>query len=293
MYRHIKKHDLDKYLLVIVGAFVFSFGVNLFTVPMGLFNGGVVGLSQIFRTIIIDKLHVPLPKNIDVSGIIYFLINIPLLFLAYKQISKHFFHKTVLYVVAQTFFLTLIPIPKEAIISDVTAACLTGAIVCGFGCGLALRAGGSAGGTDILGIFFTKKYRDFSVGKLGTWFNALVYIACAVLFNVEIAIYSIIYSVFMNFVVDKFHVQNVMTTALIITKSDKLEASILSELTRGVTYWNGTGAYTKEGVYVLLTAISKYEVNKLKLIVKEHDKHAFIIFVNRVSVSGNFEKRLT
>ena len=97
----------------------------------------------------------------------------------------------------------------------------------------------------------------------------------------------------MNFVVDKFHVQNVMTTALIITKSDKLEASILSELTRGVTYWNGTGAYTKEGVYVLLTAISKYEVNKLKLIVKEHDKHAFIIFVNRVSVSGNFEKRLT
>ena len=77
MYRHIKKHDLDKYLLVIVGAFVFSFGVNLFTVPMGLFNGGVVGLSQIFRTIIIDKLHVPLPKNIDVSGIIYFLINIP------------------------------------------------------------------------------------------------------------------------------------------------------------------------------------------------------------------------
>lgn len=293
MYLHIKKYDIDKYLLVLAGAFIFSLGVNLFTVPMGLYNGGVIGLSQIIRTILIDKLRIPLPSSIDISGIIYFIVNVPLLFLAYKQISKHFFHKTVLYVVAQTFFLTLIPIPKEAIISDVTAACLTGAIVCGFGGGLALRAGGSAGGTDILGIFFTKKYKDFSVGKLSTWFNAVIYFACALLFNIEIAIYSIIYSVFMNFVIDKFHVQNVMTTAMIITKSDKLQSAILSELTRGVTYWPGTGAYTKEGVYVLFTAISKYEVNKLKLIAKEHDKHAFIVFFNRVSVSGNFEKRLT
>lgn len=293
MHNLLKKYDFDKYALVLIGSFIFALGVNIFTVPIGLYNGGVIGLSQIIRTILIDKLHAPIPANIDISGIIYFIINIPLLFLAYRQISRHFFNKTVLYVIAQTFFLTLIPIPKEVIISDITAACLTGAIICGFGGGLALRAGGSAGGTDILGIFFTKKYRDFSVGKLGTLFNAFVYLACAILFNVEIAIYSIIFSVFLNFVVDKFHVQNVMTSAIIITKSDKLQSAILSDLTRGVTYWPGTGAYTKEGFYVLFTAISKYEVNKLKLIVKEHDPHAFIVFFNRVSVSGNFEKRLT
>lgn len=289
----IKKYDLNKYVLVLAGAFIFSLGVNVFTVPMGLYNGGVVGVSQIVRTIFIDKLNLSLANNIDVSGIIYFMINLPLLFLAFKEISKNFFQKTVLAVVAQTIFLTLIPIPKEPIISDVTAACLTGAIVCGFGIGLALRAGGSGGGTDILGVYFTKKYKDFSVGKLSTWVNVFIYSACAILFNLEIAIYSIIYSVFMNFVIDKFHVQNVMTSAIIVTKSDTVQSTILSELNRGVTLWHGTGAYTKEGVYVLFTAISKYELNTLKRIVKEHDNHAFIVFFNRVSVSGNFEKRLT
>ena len=51
------------------------------------------------------------------------------------------------------------------------AACLIGGIITGAGIGITLKAGGSGGGIDILGVYFTKKYKNFSVGKLGIIIN--------------------------------------------------------------------------------------------------------------------------
>ena len=141
----------------------------MFISPLGLYNGGVVGISQIIRTIIVD--YFPSVKNFEIAGIINFIINIPLLLIAYKSISKKFFIRTVVSVISQTIFFTVITIPSTAIIDDPLAACLIGGIITGAGIGITLKAGGSGGGIDILGVYFTKKYKNFSVGKLGIIIN--------------------------------------------------------------------------------------------------------------------------
>ena len=263
-----------------------------FIVPVSLYNGGVIGIAQIIRTIASEIFHLPLPQNFDISGIINFILNIPLLLVAYKSISKKFFLRTVLSVVSQTIFFTLIAIPKEPIIDDILAACLIGGIVSGVGMGITLKAGGSGGGIDILGVYFSKKYSDFSVGKLGIIINGVIYIACAVLFEIPIAIYSVIYAVFYSLIVDKIHYQNINTTVMIFTKKDNVQEKIMSEMGRGVTYWKGNGAYTEEDTAILVTVISKYEIPQIKRIIHEKDPKAFIIFNEGMSVSGNFEKRL-
>lgn len=61
---------------------------------------------------------------------------------------------------------------------------------------------------------------------------------------------------------------------------------------RGVTCWKGYGAYTGEDTLVLVTVISKYEINQLKKIVYDIDDKAFVIFNEGMNVTGNFEKRL-
>ena len=66
----------------------------------------------------------------------------------------------------------------------------------------------------------------------------------------------------------------------------------MKEMGRGVTCWNGQGAYTGEESKILVTVISKYEINQLKRIVLEKDPKAFIIFNEGLNVTGNFEKRL-
>ena len=65
-----RKENITKIITVIIGAFIFCFGINIFIVPVGLYNGGVVGISQIIRTVI--GTFIAVPKSVDVSGIINF-----------------------------------------------------------------------------------------------------------------------------------------------------------------------------------------------------------------------------
>ena len=281
---------VKEYGIIIIGALLFCFGINTFISPLGLYNGGVVGVSQIIRTIVVE--YIPVLKNFEIAGVINFIINIPLLLIAYKSISKKFFIRTVVSVIAQTIFFTVIKIPTLPIIDDQLAACLIGGIITGAGIGITLKAGGSGGGIDILGVYFTQKYKNFSVGKLGIIINAIIYGICAILFELPTAIYSVIYTTFFSLIVDKIHYQNINTTAMIFTKKKNIELGIMSEMARGVTCWKGEGAYTGEETKILVTVISKYEINQLKRIVLEKDPKAFIIFNEGLNVTGNFEKRL-
>lgn len=286
----IRNEDFMKNAIIIGGAFLFCLGINLFIVPVDLYNGGVVGISQIIRTLLGSSIE--LSSNFDISGIINFVLNIPLLFIAYKSISKKFFSRTVISIIAQTLFFSVLPIPMVPIIDDRLAACLIGGIVTGVGIGITLKAGGSGGGIDILGVYFTKKYSNFSVGKLGIIINTFIFGICAIVFELPIAIYSIIYTASFSLMVDKIHYQNINTTAMIFTKKKNVEKRITMEMGRGVTCWNGYGAYTGECTEILVTVISKYEIAQLKKIVSEIDENAFIIFNEGMSVTGNFEKRL-
>lgn len=281
----------NDYFYVIVGGFLFALGLNVFIVPLDLFSGGVIGIAQIIRSLLIQYTTLDLGQ-VDIAGMINFAMNIPLFILAYRSISRRFFTKTLLCVIAQTVAFTLVMIPSEPIIDDVLAACLIGGLVCGFGIGLALRSGGSGGGLDILGVYFAKRFSDFSVGKLSIIVNIFVFGVCAILFNVATAIYSIIYMACMYLVVDKTHYQNINMTAMIFTKNEEVQERIMKEMGRGVTYWKGAGAYTKSDTYVLMTVISKYEEGQIKKIIHTIDPNAFVIFNEGMSISGNFEKRL-
>ena len=125
-------------------------------------------------------------------------------------------------------------IPSTPILDDVLAACLIGGLILRLSVlVLALRSGGSGGGLDILGVYFTKKFSDFSVGRLSNIINVLVFGVCAILFNVTTAIYSIIYTACMYLVVDKTHYQNINMTAMIFTKEEEVQESIMKEMGQG------------------------------------------------------------
>ncbi len=283
------KQEIKRYFFIVVGSFIFALGINLFVVPMQLYSSGVLGIAQIIRTLVESVIG---KTTLDISGIINFLMNIPLFMLAYRTISKRFFVRTLLSVISQTVFLTFIMIPTTPLVDDILTNCIIGGIVTGFGIGLTLRCSGSGGGLDILGVYFTKKLSHFSVGKLSLGINLVIYMICAFLFHIEIAIYSAIYTTCFTLVLDKTHYQNINVTCVIFTKHLEIQDKVLLEMGRGMTFWQGKGAYTKDDTYVMVTVISKYEVNHLKHILKEIDPQAFTLFFEGMSVDGHFEKRL-
>ena len=284
------KKEIKRYIIVLFGAVIFSAGMNIFIVPLGLYSSGALGIAQILRTFLHSTGIVP--GGFDIAGILNFLLNLPLLILAFRTISKNFFFKTILSVVTQTVCMSLIRIPSVPLIDDVLGSCIIGGVICGAAMGITLMASGSGGGVDILGVYFTKKFAGFSVGKLGIILNAILYTVCAILFDLETALYSIIFTVCMNLVVDKTHTQNINVTCLIFSKGGNIAETIMKQMGRGVTAWNGVGAYTGEDTEIMTVVVNKYEVSEIKQIIKMQDPDAFVLFFEGTHVSGNFEKRL-
>ena len=287
MKRHSQAYD---YTMILIGSALFAASINLFVVPVNLYNGGIVGLSQIFRTVLVSRMN--LNFSFDIAGVINFLINVPLFVMAYRSLSRKFFLGTLLSLITQTVCFSLIPIPAVPILDDVLASLIIGAIVGALGIGMTLVSGASGGGTDIVGVYAALHWKSFSVGKLQLLFNALVYCLCAFLFDLPIAIYSIFYAAVYSFVLDKVHLQNIEMSLMIFTKNPEIKSRILKDFVRGVTYWKGLGAYTQTETEVLVTIVSKDEVNDLRRMITQMDPKAFIIVNEGLQITGNFIKRL-
>jgi len=275
--------------MIMAGSMLYALGMNLFLTPLHLFSGGGVGLAQLLTLFLEQAIVV---ENLNLYGIVYMLINIPLLFLAFFQIGKNFFVKTLIGSGAISLFITLIPTLTVPLVDDYLTSVLIGGIACGAGVGIILIAGGSGGGIDVVAMWATKKFRNASVGKISLYFNVLLYAVMLFLFDVPTVIYSLIYTVIFTLVLDKTHYQNINVRVMIFTKKDGIDKEINEKTGRGVTKWEGCGAYTKEATQILVSCINKYEINEMMEIVQSIDPQAFVIVDENVMVNGNFEKRL-
>lgn len=280
-------------VVAVIGELIAAAALNLFIVPLNLYTGGLMGVCQLLRTLAADYLGMNFGAY-DVAGILYFLLNIPILLLAYKNLGRAFVAKTLICTVAFSLFYSLIPSPSVPIVDDYLTACLLGGILAGVGGGLVLTCGASGGGLDIVGLYLSKRGSQFTVGKFSLSFNAVLYTACLFLFSPEVAIYSVIYNFFTAMVLDRMHQQNVSIQALIFTKGDEgtLARFIIENLGRSVTYWEGVGAYTGEDVHVLCVCLSKFEIEELVHAVHSIDPHAFVTAQEGTRIYGNFQRKV-
>ena len=237
--------------LAVAATLLYAIGVNWFIVPMGLYTGGLLGFCQVARTLIVEALG--LSPNVDFSGILYLAANVPILLLAWQALGRGFLVRTAVCTVTSSLFLSLVPPPAAPLVEETLTNCVLGGILVGFSLGIVLTCGCSTGGLDILGLWLAKKGKGFSVGRFSLSFNALLYTLCAVLFGLRAAIYSIIYTVFCALFIDRGHQQNITEQVLIFTKDEdpELPRNIMARLGRGVTYWEGKGAYTGSNIKLM------------------------------------------
>ena len=286
-----ERNPLKNYMIAAVGSLIYAMELNWIITPLNLYSGGFLGIAQLIRTGL--GIFLTIPSSFNLTGIIYYIMNIPLFIMAWRIIGKDFLLKTIITSTVQSFFLSVIPVAPVPPTDNPLTNCIIAGIIGGIGCGVILRSGCSSGGQDIVGICCAKRFPDSSVGKVTILMNIVVFGICMVFFNVEIVIYSIIYTTIMSLCVDHLHTQNINITVLIFSKKAGAEQKIMEQMRRGVTAWNGKGAYTREPSNVLCVVISKHEEARLKKIMREYDKEAFLIIIEGTRVTGNFEKRLS
>ena len=278
--------DLSKALL---GSILFCIAINYFVVPNNLYTGGILGISQLIRSILIDTFKIK--TSFDISGIIYYLINIPLFIIAYKSIGKTFFFRTLFIVTVQAVALSLLP--TKLLVDDTLTNVVVGGIIGGIGVGIILSSGASTGGTDIVGLALAKRNNNYSVGKHGLLINFIIYIIAGLRYGLEIMIYSVIYSAVDNMMVDKMHEQNICSTAFIFCKENpkKINDFIKNELHRDFTYWYAKGGYDDTRTYIIYTALTKYELIKLERNIKKLNIQTFMVKSEGIGIKGEFQKQ--
>ena len=88
------QNEWSRIAIAVFATFLYALGVNLFIVPVGLYSGGMVGLSQVIRTVLAQR--VALPAGVDIAGILYFLLNVPMLLIGWKELGRGFLVRTLI-----------------------------------------------------------------------------------------------------------------------------------------------------------------------------------------------------
>ena len=154
-----------------------------------------------------------------------------------KILGKEFAIKTLITVGMQSMFLVVVPIPAVPLIEDYLTACIIGGIIAGTGTGLVLRGRSSGGGQDIIGLCCSKKYPNISVSKINILMNIFVYAICLFLFNIEIVIYSLIYTTVLAMAIDKY-ISNIMHQHVMLQEDGLISRAVCElEQTKGVCSW--------------------------------------------------------
>ncbi|PEF72153.1 YitT family protein [Bacillus pseudomycoides] len=259
------KNRTTDIIFIIIGAFLFALGVNLFVIPNELGEGGVTGI-----TIITYYLFEWSP------GLVNLILNAILLIVGYKFLNRVTTIYTIIAVVTNSLFLHLTEGWNIAS-NEMLVNAIFGGVFIGCGIGLIIRVGGTTAGTTILARM-THKYLGWSISYGLLFFDLIVAFSSYFIIGAEKLMLTIIMlyvgTKVMEFVIEGLNPQKAIT--IISDKPNEIAKQVTTSMDRGVTVYSGHGYYTKTPKDILYIVINKQEVIKLKRIVQSTDPNAFI-----------------
>ncbi len=275
------RKEIQRYIILFIGSVIYAAGLEIFLVPNNVIDGGVVGLA------IMASHLTGLPL-----GIFLIIINIPFIYLGYKQIGKTFTLSTIFSIIILSYF-TKMFLPIPGFTDDLFLASIFGGIIIGIGVGLIVRYGGSLDGSEIVAILMDKQ-SSFSVGEIVMIINLFILSGAGLVFGWDRAMYSLVTYFIASKVID-IVIEGLDESKAVIIVSDhsaSIAEALMARLGRGVTILHGEGAYKGDEKHILYTVITRLEMAKFKSLVSEIDEDAFIT-INDVHdvMGGTFKKR--
>ena len=261
---------LKECFIVSIACIIMAFNTNYFYLGNKLAQGGVSGLSLIIHYI----------TDIDISYI-YLALNIPLIIIAYIFIGKDFVFKTLFATIILTIFLKIFGSFRGPI-DDILMASIFGGGINGIAIGIIFYAGGSSGGTDIIAKIINQHY-GVAIGKILLTIDFIILSMVAFIFGKVIFMYTLISLLVSSKMIDIIQegIYSAKGVTIITNKVEELRKKIMEDTGRGITLINAKGAYTQKEIGMLYCVVGKYQLMKVKNIVKEIDPTAFMI-VNQV-----------
>ena len=268
----------------ILGAFIMAIGVAQFLLPNQLSSGGISGIA----TITYYLLGIPM-------GTVILAINIPLFIFSGYKIGKAFLAKSIIGTVILSIFIDLLD-QIQPLTNDRFLACVYGGIIIGLGNAIILKVNSSTGGSDLISSIAKKYNPAIKTGHVIVAIDAIIIILNMLAFReVEIGLYSAIVIYLVGKIIDiVFEGVNFSKLILIVSdKNEEIAKEIGEKVQRGVTGLYGKGMYTEQEKLVLMCAVGRKDVSRVKIIARSIDPQSFIIITNSREVVGQGFKKMS
>ena len=265
------------FLMLFLAGVINAIGVTIFIAPVQLYDSGISGTS-----ILLSQLT---PDTFSLSFFLI-LLNIPLLLLGFKRqgavFSVYAIFTVGVYSAAAWLITDVLPVDVSSASplagTDLFLCALFGGIVSGVGSGLAIRYGGAMDGIEVAAVIFAKGL-GVSVGTFVLVYNVLLYIICGVIMGSWILpLYSIVTyaagSKTVDFIVDGLDSSK---AAMIVTsRQQELAAAVSEQFGTGITVMDARGFYSDAPKSVLYVVVNRFQMVKLKALVKTVDPDAYM-----------------
>lgn len=269
---------------VLAGSFLSAIALKMFVSQANLVPAGIVGLATLLNRELSLLLNINIPYSV-----LYIVLNLMIFLFVYRSIGKRFLLLSLIHIFASSIFVELIP--TMVLTDDVILLTIFGGVLNGIGVTLALKSGGSSGGTDFIAIYYSAKNNKPMWNQIMIFnFMMLIYNGWAHDWNSSF--YSIIYQFASTEILSNNDNRYKLSSLHIITQhADEVADSILSVVRHGITRFEGLGVYRNREQSMLYTVVNSFEIKLVIDAVKDVDPKAFIEVSTVDRIEGNYRQK--
>ena len=288
----IKELKPFNFIMLTVAGIINAVGVNMFLMPVSLYDSGFSGTAMLLSNITPDHFTMPL---------FLLLLNIPLFVYGCKKQGAAFtvysVFAVIIYSLSSFFIINVLPVDVSTASPiagrDIFLCSVFGGIISGIGSGFTIRYGGAIDGVEVMAVIFAKSL-GITVGTFVMMYNVILYVIAGIIMSSwQLPLYSIV-TYYIGIHTIDFIVEGLdkAKSAIIITKKEQEISSALSEaFGYGVTLINAHGYYSDEPKTVVYFVVNRFQIGKLKSIVHSIDREAFITISEVSDVFGSSIKK--
>lgn len=298
-----------EYLVIIIGIAPMALMVNWVLLPHAFVGGGLTGICSVIYYVTGGLFPALFPEY---GGAIpvwltTLLFNIILLLIAGVTVGWRFCIRTMVGVLAITFWYRVIPILQQPIISDPWVGAIIGGFVFGLSLGCVLAANGSSGGTDIVAMI-VNHYHNISLGNIMLVCDVMIIASAFFLplpegmleeganptyLQIKRVLYGVAMTISYTVAVDWLMARLHRSVHFLIysSKYEEIATAINTTVNRGVTVLDGTGWYSKKPVKVISVLVRKPESSLVFSLIHDIDPNALVSIADVGGVFGSgFDK---
>lgn len=271
----IRKFSALNFVFLLFAGIVNAIGVTIFIAPVQLYDSGVSGTSILLSQV----------TPLSLSAFLL-VLNIPLLLYGLKKqggvFTVYAIYAVSVYAVVAWLITDILPVDVSIASplagTDLFLCAIFGGMISGIGSGIAIRHGGAMDGIEVIAVIFAKRI-GISVGVFVMVYNVILYVICGIVMGSWILpLYSIVTyaaaSKTVDFVVDGL--DTAKSAMIVTTKPEEVGEAISSEFQIGITVIDAMGYYSKAQKTILYAVVNRFQIVKLKKLIKSIDKDAYV-----------------